>query len=216
MMLVGSPVADLSAFGLALMGGHEDMAQARLRFANGTVADFSASRLSYKAQRQMQVWSERGHVNLDFAARAAMVAQPGSILREGRLNADRLTSEEKARLKDRVFEELIPLRRMEAGAANALLEEQRDFVTAIRTGREPRVTGQIAREVIAVAERILASIAAHRWDDGSLKQDNEQAFSEFSPRCAPELRSDRGADILRGPHWHRAPASDPNELRRPA
>jgi predicted dehydrogenase len=216
MMLAGSPVADLSAFGLALMGSREDMAQARLRFANGAIADLRASRVSYKALRQMQVWSDRGHVNIDFATRTAIVAQAAPILRDGRFDAAQLTGDEKARLKDRVFEELLPLRRLEAGAANALLEEQRDFAAAIRTGREPRVTGRAAREVIAVAERILASIAANRWDGDSEEARQQPLFSEFSPRCAPEIRQDRGADILRGPHWHHAPVTSPNELKRPA
>src|SRR4029079_9744538 len=109
MTMIESPVADVSAFGLALMGRHEDMAQARLHFANGTIADLSASRVSYRAARQMQIWTARSHVNMDFATRTAVIAQPAQILQEGRFDPDQLSLEEKARLKDRVFEDLIPL-----------------------------------------------------------------------------------------------------------
>jgi predicted dehydrogenase len=202
MTLIGSPVADVSAFGLAWMGQHEDVARARLRFANGAIADLSASRVSHTPMRQMQVWSSSGQVNIDFATRSAVVAQPAAILRQGHFNADQLPVEEKVRLKDRVFDELIPLRRLEAGATNALLEEQRDFVAAIRTGRAPRVDGRQAREVIAVAERILASVAAHRWET------DEPASSDAVPQP--------GHDILRGPHWNRTPVAPPHELKRPA
>jgi predicted dehydrogenase len=213
MTLVGAPVADVSAFGLALMGRHEDVARARLHFANGAIADLSASRVSYEAKRQMQVWSSAGHVNIDFATRTAVVAQPAAILRDGRFDPDELPLEEKARLKDRVFEELIPLRRLEAGATNALLEEQRDFVTAIRTGRQPRVTGRQAREVISVAERILASIDNYR---GQFESARTQRPKPVMPVRDAELQPVGGADILRGPHWHRAPVAPPREIRRPA
>jgi predicted dehydrogenase len=208
MTLVGAPVTDVSAFGLALIGRHEDMARARLHFANGTIADLSASRVSYQAKRQMQVWSSSGHVNIDFATRSAVVAQPAAILRDGSFDPEQLPLAEKARLKDRVFEELIPLRRLEAGATNALLEEQRDFVAAIRTGRQPRVSGRQAREVIAVAERILASIANHRWRVDSHHAGSGRPMGDLLPASQP--------DILRGPHWHRAPESPPREIKRRA
>ncbi len=214
--LVGAPVADLSAFGLPLMGRHEDVARARLHFANGTIADLSASRVSYQSTRQMQVWSAAGHVNIDFATRSAVVAQPAAILREGRFDPDQLPNEEKSRLKDRVFEELIPLRRLEAGATNALLEEQRDFAAAIQSGRQPRVTGRQAREVVAVAERILTSIAAHQWRNDADPVAPEWSTGQIPTGPQPELRPDGGEDILRGPHWHRTLVPTPREIKRTA
>ncbi|MEX2138922.1 MAG: Gfo/Idh/MocA family oxidoreductase [Pirellulales bacterium] len=216
MMLVGSPVADVSAFGLALMGRHEDVARTRLHFANGAIADLSASRVSYEAKRQMQVWSPAGHVNIDFATRTAVVAQPAAMLRNGSFDPDQLPLAEKARLKDRVFEELIPLKRLAAGATNALLDEQRDFITAIRAGRQPRVTGRQAREVIVVAERILASIANQQWRVDSEGAGVDRSVGDLVPAGERELRPDGGADILRGPHWHRTPVMPPREIKRPA
>ena len=141
MTIVGAPVADVSAFGLALLGQHEDVARARLHFANGAIADFAASRVSYQARRQMQVWCGGCHVNMDFATRTAMVAQPASNVRQGQFHIDKLSGEEKMHLKDHFFEDVIPIHRLEGGATNALLEEQRDFVGAIRSGRAPQVTG---------------------------------------------------------------------------
>ena len=213
MTLAGAAVADVSAFGLAVLGRHEDVARARLHFTNGVIADLSASRVSYEAMRKMQVWTARGHVNLDFATRTAVVAQPAAIVRQRIFDPDQLSPAEKARLKDRVFEELIPLRRLEAGAVNALVEEQRDFVNAIRTGREPRVTGSQAREVIAVAERVLASLAVDRWP-GDSSDATEQGQPESVPVTTPQ-HADGPPDILRGPHWHRAPAAA-HEFKRPA
>lgn len=201
MTLARSPVERVEAIGMTVMGGHEDVAQCRLVFANGCVANLSASRVSYKPLRQMQVWSRKGHVSVDFATRSAVVAQPIPSLFDGRFQADQLAAEEQTRLKDRIFEELIPLRRLEAAAQNALLEEQRDFVRAIRTGGQPRVTGRQGRDVVAVAEQILDSIAisARRWAEPGADQGAADAPS-----------------ILRGPHWRRSPSPAPRDLKRPA
>jgi predicted dehydrogenase len=215
MTLAGAAVADVSAFGLAVLGSHEDVARARLHFANGVIADLSASRVSYEAMRKMQVWTSRGHVNLDFATRTAVVAQPTAIVRQRRFDPAQLSPAEKSRLKDRVFEELIPLRRLEAGAANALVEEQRDFINSIRTGHEPRVTGRQGREVIAVAERILASLAVERWPHDAAGASNEPWQPDAIAATAPQ-RVDERPEILRGPHWHHAPAATPREVKRPA
>lgn len=193
--LIDSPVRGVSAIGVSLFGQHEDVAQARLEFANGAIANLSASRASYKPVRQMQIWSGRGQVSLDFAQRTAVAAQPSPQLLNGAFDADSLVMAEKARLKDRVFEELIPLTILEGGASNALLEEQRDFIGAIRAGRQPRVTGEQALATQTVADQILNSIAAHRWEDEP---------------------ADSAPSILRGPHWGRSTNPAPLDRRRPA
>ena len=76
----------VEALGVAVLGQHEDVAQARLEFANGCVANLSASRISHVPRRQMQVWAERGFVTVDFANRTANVmAEPSDdILNNGK------------------------------------------------------------------------------------------------------------------------------------
>jgi predicted dehydrogenase len=196
MSLAGSPVENALAIGTSVMGGHEDVAQARIQFANGCVANLSASRVSYKPVRQMQVWSRHAHASIDFATRTAVVAQPSAALTERQFCADKLSAAEKAYLKDHLFEELIPLRRFEANAVNALLEEQRDFIEAIREKRDPRVSGRQGRDVVAVAEEILTSIAGNNWN-------------------RPQVSTSEEPTILQGPHWHHA-AELPIEQKRSA
>jgi predicted dehydrogenase len=185
MSLAGSQVESVLAIGTSVMGGHEDVAQARLQFANGGVANLSASRVSYKAVRQMQVWSRESHVSVDFATRTAVVVQPSAVLMDRRFCGDQLSATEKSRLKEHLFEELIPLKRFEADAVNALLEEQRDFVASIREAREPRVSGRQGRDVVAVAERILAAIGSNDWNRAT-------------------VHAGEAPTILQGPHWRHA------------
>ncbi|MHB8898402.1 MAG: Gfo/Idh/MocA family protein, partial [Thermoguttaceae bacterium] len=71
--LVRSQVHHVDAIGFSLLGGHEDVANARVEFENGAVASLSASRVSYQALRQMSVWTSRAHTTIDFASRTTSV-----------------------------------------------------------------------------------------------------------------------------------------------
>ncbi len=194
-----SPVQNVQALGISVMGENEDVAQARLEFANGCVANLSAARVSYQPTRSMQVWSDQGCVTLDFANRTAAVVRPVTELLQREFDVDDAGPEVRGHLKDHLFEDLLPLERFEAPASNALLDEQHDFVGAIREHREPRVTGQQGRAVLAVAEQILQAISQHRWDG--------QAGGRVGPLAMP------AAPILRGPHWSHSPANQPHWRR---
>ncbi len=109
--LAGSNVTRVSALGVALLGRHEDVAQARLEFENGCVAHLSASRASFAAapRRQMQVWSEAGFAAIDFGDRSAHVVRPSESVREHRFDYESLDAGERAGFKDRLFSELLPV-----------------------------------------------------------------------------------------------------------
>ncbi len=199
--LVRSPVRRVHAVGLCVMGGHEDVAQARLEFANGCVTQLSASRVSYRPRRDMQIWSPRAQVEIDFAERRTTAVEPVDTLVDFDFQERDLSAEQRQHLQKNLFAELLPARQQEAPAQNALVEEQRDFVESIRTGRSPRVTGEQGSAVIAVAEQVLASIAEHQWDE-------EVAMPPVGPLrvfAAPEPR------ILSSPRWQR-----PAERRKEA
>ena len=201
--LVRSPVRRVSAVGLSVMGQHEDVAQARIEFANGCVAQLSASRVSYRARREMQIWSPHAQVEIDFATRRTTAVEPVDTLVDFDFNERDLSAEQKQHLQKHLFAELLPAREQEAPAQNALVEEQCDFIESIRTGRAPRVGGEQGRAVVAAAEQVLASIAEHRWDNFSMP-----TIGPLRIFAAPE------PNILRGPHWDRPPHDQPAPLRR--
>ncbi|HEY2149133.1 MAG TPA: Gfo/Idh/MocA family oxidoreductase [Pirellulales bacterium] len=199
--LVRSPVRRIDSVGLCVMGGYEDVAQARLEFANGSVAQLSASRVSYRPRREMQIWSPRAQVEIDFAERRTTAVEPVDTLVDFDFQERDLSAEQRQHLQKNLFAELLPARQQEAPAQNALVEEQRDFIESIQTGRSPRVTGEQGSAVIGVAEQVLASIAEHQWDE-------EIATPPVGPLrvfAAPEPR------ILSSPRWQR-----PAERRKEA
>lgn len=198
-----APVVEVQAIGVSVFGHHEDAAQARIAFADGCVATLTASRVSYAPLRSFQVWSASGVTTLDLAARTATAVDLPACLARGELDVDALPPSDKARLKDHLFEELLPLQRTTPPARDAITDELRDFVDSVRQGRAPQVTGHDALGTLRLAERILASIERHRWDG------HDQG--RIGPLAAP------GHRVLRGPHWDRQPSAHPAaEHRREA
>ncbi len=67
--LTDSPVEHVEAVGAPVASAHDDIANARIRFANGAVATITASRISLKTERKMRIFSQTGYLTVDFAAR---------------------------------------------------------------------------------------------------------------------------------------------------
>ena len=164
--LVRSPGSnrEVEAMGIALLGGQEDIAHARLTFESGCVANLSASRVSYEPARKMTVWAARAYANIDFGTRTTTLVRPSETILRGEFHADRLSPAQTEHYKTHLAEEHMPREQKTYDAVDALALEDADFVESIRNGRQPQVNGQAGRDALAVAEQILASMAAHRWD----------------------------------------------------
>ncbi|TWT95922.1 Dehydrogenase [Botrimarina colliarenosi] len=159
--LAESEVVDVWATGLSVLGGHEDMVNARLTFANGCVADLTASRVSYELRRTMQVITDRGFTAVDFATGKATTVAPTDAVLRGEFNGDALSAERKAELfAGKMFEEVLVKAEHAAPAVNAIELELLDFARAIQTGTSPRVNGAAGRDAVAIAERVLRAIAS--------------------------------------------------------
>jgi predicted dehydrogenase len=164
--IVRSEVRSVEALGVSVFGGHEDIANARLAFANGCVANVSASRASLTGRRQMQIWSPEGFVGLDFASRKLTLVQPSADLRRHGLDPTQLPAATRALLKDELFGRHLEIleRDCQHAGADALTCELNHFVDCIRQGKEPRVSGVHGRDAMALAGRIIDAIRSHQWD----------------------------------------------------
>jgi len=164
--LVRTPVRSVEALGIAVFGGQEDVANARLTFEDGCIANVNASRASYVVRRQMQIWSPEGFVGLDFVNRRLALIQPSTDLRCNGLNPDRLDPTARAMLKDELFGRHLQIleRDCHMGGPDQLTRELRHFVDCVKKGNRPRVTGEEGRDAVALAMRVLDSIRSHRWE----------------------------------------------------
>jgi predicted dehydrogenase len=163
--LVQAPVLSVEALGVVLFGGQEDVAHARLTFANGCVATLSASRASASAVRRMQVWAPEGYASLDFARRHLTLIQPSEALRRHGLDPLRLDPAARAQLKEMLFRSHFQKLELDHGdAGDQLTNELRHFISCIRTNTRPRIGGEDGRDVIALAARVLEAIRTHAWE----------------------------------------------------
>ena len=129
---VGADVESVEAVGVNVLTPRTDIANARLRFADGCIANVTASRISRERVRKARFFQRQSYVSIDFAAQEVEVYRLAP--RQGR------PAIEGGRL-DIVSEE--PLKR-----------ELEDFVDAVRSRRAPTVTGAAGREALALATRV--------------------------------------------------------------
>ncbi len=130
--LVQSPVEDIRAVGVPILSKSEDIANVRLRFENGCIANVTASRISMERQRKIRMFLPDAYVSLDYQE------QTGKILRKKRLGIEK---------KD------IPIHKGEP-----LALELRSFVDCVRSRSEPVVSGEHAAEALKLAVAICQSI----------------------------------------------------------
>jgi predicted dehydrogenase len=162
--LVGAPVCAVTALGLSVFGGQEDVANARLEFANGCVAELTASRASPSPLRQMQTWAAEGYAELDLGQRRLTLLQASERVRQHGLDPARLDPASRARLREELFGRHLELCTLDSKAHDQLTAELEHFVACVQTGTTPRVSGTDARAALAVAEKILACVREHSWD----------------------------------------------------
>ncbi len=164
--LVNSPVAKVEAFGISLLGENEDCVQARLGFANGCIADLSANRVHPETRRHLSVWSQSGCVSVDFGSRQVVhYSIPEQRRREASpLVLARRPGADVDQLKAGLFGQYIRVARPEVPPSDALTAELDSFVDCVRLRCKPLVDGRAALASMQVADRILKSVSAHRWN----------------------------------------------------
>ncbi len=169
MDLAGAPLSDVAATGSPVLGRHVDIASARLTFANGCVANLTASRVSFEPLRRTRVFGADTFVSMDFSTRRAFVVRKAEGFTMGTLSAaDAARLPPRASFKEFVAQGLLDTREIDMDEANPLQAELAAFVQAARGGRSgpgwPRVaSAEEGLRAMEVATRISDLIAGHRW-----------------------------------------------------
>ena len=133
--LVRSPVQSIDAVGVPVLSRSEDIANARLRFANGCVANVTSSRISPERMRKIRVFQEDAYLSLDYEK------QSGEIYRReaGKISREKVAIDREEPLK----RELV------------------SFIECASTGREPLVSGFQATAALKLAVEITKRIASN-------------------------------------------------------
>jgi predicted dehydrogenase len=126
--LVRSPVKEVRAVGVPVLSGSEDIANVRLEFENGCVANMTASRISPERMRKIRVFVEDAYISLDYQQ------QTGEIFRKTATG---------------IQGEAVPIQKGEP-----LANELRSFIECVATHGSPKVSGVHAAEALKLAAHI--------------------------------------------------------------
>lgn len=138
--LVRRPVREVRAAGMPVLTDRVDIANARIEFDGGCVANLTASRVSTEPMRKLRIFAPPLYCSIDMRARTVSAHR---LVRDGG--------------RPGVAAEPIPV-----DSDDALGREIADFAAAVRGGREPVVTGEAGRDALALAERVREAIERHR------------------------------------------------------
>jgi predicted dehydrogenase len=136
--LVTSDVESIEAVGVPVLTGRVDIANARLRFANGCIANLTASRISRDRVRRIRFFQHSAYLSIDYTAQKIEVWR--LVKKDGAMPS------------------------IQGGAVEVVEEEPLkrelvDFIDAVRTGRAPAVSGQDGRRALELATRIVEKMS---------------------------------------------------------
>ncbi len=130
---LGEEVVDVEAVGVPVLTDRVDIANARLRFEGGCIADVTASRISRDRVRKIRFMEPSLYVSVDYACREVEAWRLRRVAGE----------------KPAIEGGKVPV-----ADAEPLRREIDDFIAAVRAGRAPRVPGREGRRALALAQRI--------------------------------------------------------------
>ena len=151
--LVKSDVTRIDANGVAVVSDTADIANARIQFSNGCVANVTASRISQNKMRKMRLFQRDAYISIDFA--------------QGLAEVFRLVDSEKSNIQSTMLlgqieqgkrKRSIVYEQPEVQDVNSLKYELELFVRAVQEGTEPSVTGRDGLQALQVADEILKMI----------------------------------------------------------
>jgi predicted dehydrogenase len=155
---VKSPIRNVEASGVAVVSDSVDIANARLQFENGCVANVTASRISQKKMRKMRLFQQNGYISIDFSEGLAevfrLVGEDEPDV-EGTLMLGELGSGKHKRK--------IVYEQPEVREVNALRCEFESFVQCISTGKQPLVSGEDGLRALETASLIMEKIGKQRF-----------------------------------------------------
>ncbi len=136
--LVPSPVQEIRAAGVSVLTEKIDLANVRLEFASGCIANLTASRMSFKSMRKFRLFQPEAYLSVDFEARELTVASR----KEGALGPIPGVALETRRFPQE----------------DVLFKEIANFVAAVQKREEPRVNGEAGRAALFLALEIIAKM----------------------------------------------------------
>ncbi len=148
--LVKSPIRKIDSVGISVLSRTEDIANARIEFENGCVANLSASRMSLKKNREIRVFQDNAYLSLDF------MNQKGHLVKKSDIIAYGLKL--KIGLAKAGDASSIPVHEIPIEKGEPLAIELAHFIESVREATQPKVGGALGKSALEVAIAITEQI----------------------------------------------------------
>lgn len=155
--LVKSPVTRIDANGVAVVSDSEDIANARLQFENGCVANVTASRISQNKMRKMRLFQQDAYISIDFSQGLAEVFR---LVDENDHTAK--STMQLGKIDQGQRKRVIVYEQPEVKDVNALEHELELFIKAVQHNTEPAVSGKEGLQALEVAQEILKKMESQK------------------------------------------------------
>ena len=163
--LTDAPIIDVRGSGVAVVSDHEDIAEARVEFGCGLVANVKANRVAVTPTRSMQLYGPAGFADIDFGTPSLTTVAASKSLADRTFDLNTAT-DDPLTYRDDLFADHLRVEQQTLSARNAILDEQNDFVLSIRSGTPSVVDGDAGARAVDLAERITRALAKRSWYDG--------------------------------------------------
>ncbi|MEK6677481.1 MAG: Gfo/Idh/MocA family oxidoreductase [Planctomycetota bacterium] len=152
----------IDAVGVSVLGPTEDVANARVRFSDGTVVNMTASRLALKTERRIRVFCPTAYLSMDYQKRTGIAIKVADNLDLIRLARER-NFEDLSQMASLDFGSMVKIEPLMVNSVEPLRAEIEAFLHSVRTGAAPAVSAEDGYAAVEMAERITADVRAHDW-----------------------------------------------------
>ena len=165
LMLVASEVVDVQAVGVNVIGNTEDICNTRLLFANGCVANITASRLAIKTERKMRIFSEEAYLSVDYDKKVGVVIQKEANLDLIQM-AREMDVDDLAELAQNVdYTKLLKIEQLTPDdSVDPLTLQAEAFRKTVEQGVPPVCSASDGLAAVRTARRIVKCLEHHKWD----------------------------------------------------
>ena len=152
--LIKSPIVKIDSVGVSVLSKTEDIANARIQFENGAVANLSASRMSLKKAREIRVFQDNAYLSLNFMEQKGHLVKKSDIIayglkmKIGLVKAGDVSS--------------IPVKEIPIEKGEPLALELASFVDSVTQARQPKVGAALGKSALEVAITITEQIRAQK------------------------------------------------------
>ncbi|HHT9119643.1 MAG TPA: Gfo/Idh/MocA family protein [Candidatus Hypogeohydataceae bacterium YC41] len=153
--LARSEVKKVEAVGTRIISNKEDIANARIIFENGCVANLTASRVSFRPMRKIRIFSENTYISLDYEKQEAIIYKKSPRLTLESINPEKLGIKSLTDLKSFDFGDLLEIKHITMNNEEPLKKELESFIECVRENRRPAVSGEEGLRALRVATDVL-------------------------------------------------------------